>query len=481
MAIGTLGVGSGLDLESLVTKLITSEGKPRLNNLASKEARVQANISSFGTLKSSLDKLRTAANDLNDTAAIGKRGINTSGSKLFSASASSSATIGKYSIQVLDKAIAQKLASTADFSSGTALVGAGTLSVSVGSNAFSVTTDATTTLQGLRDSINNSASNTGVTASLLVVAKDPLDVSAGTVTRLVLSAKETGSANAISTSVTDADLNNTDNAGLSRFYYSAGDPVNSQLSQTQAAKNARIAVDGFTAISSTNTFSDVAEGVTITVLEPPTDPLNPIAETLTITQDTTAASGRIQSFVTAFNDLATTIRNLTAYNKTTNKASALTGDPTIRAISSQLRGIANTAGLGGGSPGSLSEIGVSFQTDGSLKVDSAKLDTALKTQLSGVTSLLTGTSGVGARFDKALDSILDAGGTIEARTQGLDKQLKSITTERETVIARLDKLETSYRTRFASLDSLVARLKSDGDYLLAQLKNTSQIITGSKS
>jgi flagellar hook-associated protein 2 len=240
-------------------------------------------------------------------------------------------------------------------------------------------------------------------------------------------------------------------------------------------------VDGFTAISSTNTFSDVAEGVTITVLEPPTDPLNPIAETLTITQDTTAASGRIQSFVTAFNDLATTIRNLTAYNKTTNKASALTGDPTIRAISSQLRGIANTAGLGGGSPGSLSEIGVSFQTDGSLKVDSAKLDTALKTQLSGVTSLLTGTSGVGARFDKALDSILDAGGTIEARTQGLDKQLKSITTERETVIARLDKLETSYRTRFASLDSLVARLKSDGDYLLAQLKNTSQIITGSKS
>lgn len=478
MAIGTLGVGSGLDLESLVTKLITAEGKPRLNSLASKEARVQANISAFGSLKSSLDKLRTAANDLNDAAAISKRGVSTGGSTLFSASASSAASIGQYSIQVLDKAVAQKLASTAEFSSATDLVGAGTLSITAGSNTFSVSTNASTTLQGLRDAVNNSSSNTAVTASLFVVAKDPLDVSAGTVTRLVLTAKETGSANAITTSVTDADLNNTDNAGLSRFYYSSSDPANSQLSQTQAAKNARIAVDGFTAISSTNTFTAVAEGITLSVLEAPSDPLNPPIETLSVTQDTTAASGRVQAFVTAYNDLATTIRNLTSYDKTTNKGSTLSGDATVRAISAQLRGLVSQSGLGSGSPGSLSDIGVSFQTDGKLKVDTTKLDTALKGKLPGVTQLLTGTSGFGARFDTALDGILDVGGTLEARTQGLDKQLKSITTERESVISRLDKLETTYRARFASLDSLVARLNSDGDYLLAQLKSTSQILTG---
>lgn len=480
MAIGTLGVGSGLDLESLVTKLITSEGKPRLDSLASKEARVQASISAFGSLKSSLDKLRTAANDLNDPAALGKRAVSTGGSKLFSASATSSATPGNYSVQVLAKASAQKLASTADFASSAALVGAGTLSITSGSNAFSVTTDGTTTLQGLRDAINASSANTSVTASLLVVAKDPLDAAAGTVTRLVLTARETGTANAIQTSVSDADLANTDNAGLSRFYYSPSDALNSRLTQTQAAANARIAVDGFTAISSTNTFSDVAEGITLTVLEPPADPLSPVVETLGITQDTTAASGRIQSFVGAFNELAKTIRDLSAFDKTTNKGAALTGDATVRAISSQLRNLASTAGLGSGTPGSLSEIGVSFQTDGTLKVDSGKLDTALRTQLSGVTSLLTGSEGVGARFDAALDGILDTGGTLQARTQGFDQQLKSISKERETIISRLDKLEQSYRTRFASLDSLVARLNSDGDYLLAQLQNTSKIITGSK-
>jgi flagellar hook-associated protein 2 len=282
------------------------------------------------------------------------------------------------------------------------------------------------------------------------------------------------------TSVTDADLDNTDNAGLSRFYYSSSDPVNSRMSQTQAAANARIAVDGFTAISSSNTFSDVAEGVTITVQEPPADPLNPAVETLGITQDTTAASGRLKSFVTAYNDLAKTIRDLSAYDKTTNKGAALSGDATLRAISSQLRGIASTAGLGSGTPGSLSDIGVSFQTDGNLKIDSAKLDTALKNQLPGVSALLTGTGGVGARFDAALDSILDSGGTLEARTQGFDKQLKSISAERETVISRLDRLEASYRTRFSALDATVARLKSDGDYLLAQLQSTSQIISGRK-
>ena len=76
------------------------------------------------------------------------------------------------------------------------------------------------------------------------------------------------------------------------------------------------------------------------------------------------------------------------------------------------------------------------------------------------------------------DSILDSGGTLEARTQGFDKQLKSISAERETVISRLDKLEASYRSRFSALDATVARLKSDGDYLLAQLQSTSQIISG---
>ena len=477
MGIGSLGVGSGLDLESLVTKLLQAEGQPRLKGLAAKEAKVQANISAFGSLKSSLDKFRTAANSLNDATAIGRAAVNTGGSTLFSASAGSNAALGRYSIQVLDKAANQKLSSTADFASGTALVGAGTLSISVGGDAFSVTTDAATTLQGLRDAINADASNTGVSASLLVVAKDPLDAAAGTVTRLVLSANDSGSANAIQTTVTDADLANTDNQGLSRFYFASGDLLNSQLAQTQAAKDARIAVDGFTAISSTNTFSDVIEGVTLTVLNGPADPLNPALETLAVTRDTSTARGKLEAFVAAYNDLAKTVKDLTAYDKTSGKAATLNGDSTVRNIAFRIRSTIGAAVPG--SPGSLSDIGVAFQADGTLKIDSTKLGTALTNQLPGVTQLLTGDSGVGARMDTLLYGFLDRGGMLENRTQGFDKQIKSISTERDTVLTRLEALDAQYRKRFSVLDSLVAGLKSSGDFLLAQLKTTSNINSGS--
>lgn len=478
--VGSVGIGSNLDLESLITKLITAEGKPRLDSLATREAAVQANISAFGSLKSGLDKLRTAVNDLTSATALDKRSVNTGGSTLFSASATSSAAAGQYAVEVLNKAAAQKLATTADFANSSALVGAGTLTISAGTRSFSVTTDGATTLAGLRDAINASTGNTTVTASLVVVAKDPLNIAAGTVTRLVLTAKDTGTANAVQTSVSDADLVNNDDQGLSRFYFSSSDPLNSQLDETQQARDARIAVDGLTAISSSNTFSDVIEGVTLTVLKDPADPLNPTVETMTIAKDTTAASGRLQAFVSAYNDLAKTIRDLTAYDKTTNKGATLTGDSTVRSISARLRGLISASGLGSGNPGSLSELGISFQTDGKLKVDSTKLDNALKNNLSGVTDLLSGTSGLATRLDSALDGMLDSGGTLAARTDGFDKQLKSIASERETVISRLDNLEAQYRVRFTALDSLVTRLKSDGDFLLAQLQSTSQIITGKK-
>ena len=479
MGIGTLGVGSGLDLESLVTKLIQNEGQPRLNSLAAREAKVQAGISAFGSLKSSLDKFRTAAAALNDASAIGRPAISTGSSTLFSASGSAGAALGRYSVQVLDKASAQKLASTADFASSASLVGAGTLSISVGGDSFSISTDASTTLQGLRDAINNDASNTGVSASLIVAAKDPLDISAGTVTRLLLTASDTGTANSIETSVSDADLANTDSAGLSRFYFSSSDALNSQLDETQAAKNARIAIDGFTAISSSNTFADVIEGVSLTVLKEPTDPLSPPVETLGVSRDVSTARGKIEAFVAAYNDLARTIKNLTAYDKTTGKGATLNGDSTVRNISSQIRNVIGSVGAAGRSPGSLGDIGVSFQADGTLKIDSTKLDTALTDQLPGVTSLLTGDTAVGKRLDTLIESFVERDGLLDARSQGFDRQIKSISKERDAVLSRLEALNQDYRKRFSALDALVARTKSNGDYLLAQLKSTSAIITGS--
>ena len=308
-SIGSLGVGSGLDLETLVTKLISAEGTPRINSLATKEANIQADISAFGSLKSALDKFRSAVATLADASALQARTVSTGNSKYFSASAGESAVSGQYAVQVLNTARAQKLVSTADFANASALVGAGTLTISVGSASFQVTTTASTTIAELKALINDAADNAGVSASLLVVARDPLNAAAGTVARLALATDETGTANGIGITVSDADANDTDALGLSRFYFSSGDIANSQLDEQQAAADARIAVDGLTAFSSTNVFSDVIDGVTITALKTPADPLNPDVEILGIALDNNSVAARIRAFVTAYNEVVSAIQN----------------------------------------------------------------------------------------------------------------------------------------------------------------------------
>lgn len=476
--IGSLGVGSGLDLEALVSKLISAEGAPRLNSLASKEASIKADISAFGTLKSALDKLRTAVSTLRDASNLQSRTVSTGSSAYFSASAGASAVSGQYAVQVLNTARAQKLTSTADFASASDTVGAGTLTIAVGSSSFQVTTTAGTTLAELKDLINNAADNAGVSASLMLVARDPQNAAAGTVARLVLSADETGYASSIGITVSDADANDTDAVGLSRFYFSSADPANSQLGQLQAAADARIVVDGFTAFSSTNVFRDVIGGVTITALKDPADPLNPAVETLGIALDRDGVASRIASFVAAYNEVVSAIRDVSSYDAAAGTAGALNGDATVRGISSRLRAIIGAAGIGDGTIGSLSELGIQTQRDGTLKLDSAKLDAVLRDNFGGVGALFTADNGVATRLNGMLDGLLERGGLLAMRTEGLDRQLKAIATERGKLDVRLEKLEAQYRARFAALDALVAGLQSSGDYLMQQLQSTASIIGG---
>lgn len=475
-SIGSLGVGSGLDLQTLLTKLVSAEGAPRLASLANKEAGIKADISAFGTLKSALDKLRTVAASLGDAAALRGRTVSTGNSTSFSASADANAVAGRYSVQVLNTARAQKLVSTADFASGSDTVGAGTLTIALGSASFQVTTTASTTLAQLKTLINEAAGNAGVSAALMVVARDPLDASAGTVARLVLASDKTGADNRIGISVSDADSNGSDSLGLSRFYYSPADPLNSQLAEQQAGADARIAVDGLTAFSASNVFIGVIDGVTITALKNPADPLNPAVESMDISLDRGGVAERITSFVAAYNEVVVAIRGVSSYNAETGTAGALNGDATVRGISARLRSIIGASGIGDGTLQSLADLGIQTQRDGTLKLDPAKLDAALTQDFAGVSTLFSAENGVATRLEGMLDGLLERGGLLATRTEGLDRQLKAIETEREKLNIRLEKFESQYRARFAALDALVAELQSSSDFLLAQLQNTASII-----
>lgn len=478
--IGSLGAGSGLELETLVQKLISAEGAPRMNALAKREASVQAGISAFGSLKSALDQFRSGVRALNTDGALQQRSVSTGNSTLFSASASTTAAAGTHSIQVLGTAQSQRLISTADLADANATVGAGTLTISLGANSFEVSTDADTTLGELKTRINEAAGDTGISATLMVVAKDPDDASAGTVTRLVLSSSRTGSANTIAVTVADADGTDTDDQGLSRFYFSTNDLQNSQLDQQQAAADARIVVNGLVAHSASNTFSEVLEGVTITVLKDPTDPLAPAVESLGISMDRSGVAARIKSFVDGYNEVIKTLRDLSSFDSSTGKAGPLNGDAVVRGIASRLRTIIATQASSDGQSLSLSQLGISTQRDGTLALDSGKLDAALANGFAQVDELFRGEQGIATRLLETLGGYLDGDSLLTSRSQGYDRQLKQINTERETLNTRLEKIEAQYRSRFAALDTLVGQLQSTGSFLDAQLANTSNIIMGKR-
>jgi len=196
--------------------------------------------------------------------------------------------------------------------------------------------------------------------------------------------------------------------------------------------------------------------------------------------DRASVAARIRSFVNGYNEVVKTIRNVSSYDSATRKAGALNGDATVRGIGSQLRTIIGTQSANADGINSLARLGITTQRDGTLAVDSGKLDAALAASPTEVDQLFRGADGVATRLGKALDGYLDREGMLASRTQGFDRQLAQIGTERQNLNVRLEKIEAQYRSRFTALDALVGQLQSTGSYLDTQLANTSSIISGNR-
>lgn len=378
------GLGSGLDVNNIVGQLMEIERRP-LTILDGKEARHQAQLSAFGSLKGALSSFQTNISALSDPANFTAVTANFSDDAVATASASSSAIAGNFSVEVQALAQAQKLKSE-NFASPNATIGSGALTIQFGSydggiftlnpekaaQSITISPDQAS-LAGIRDAINDA--DAGVSASI---------INDGNGDRLVIASQDTGLSNALKITVTDDDLNNTDNTGLSQLAFDASTGGVSNLTETVAAENAELIVDGISISKASNTISDAIEGVTLDLLK--ADIGN--NKTLSISRDTASVQEAIQSFVTAFNDLGTTITNLSRFDAANNQASILTGDATLRSIQNQLRGAFNTAlSTSGGGLTTLSEIGITFQADGTLGLDTDKLDSILNDSTKDISTL----------------------------------------------------------------------------------------------
>lgn len=470
MAITSVGTGSNLNLESLLTDIIEAEKTPAENRINLRQTTIEANISALGSIKATLADFQASLTKLKSSTFFNARTAVAGDSTLISATATGSVDPGAYDIEVLSMAKAHKVAS-GNFATASTTVGAGTLNVTYGSTTFDVTITAgeNDTLAGIRDAINNATGNTGVRASILTVS----DGMGGTTSKLVMTSSKTGASNAISVAVTgDTDGVDNDNAGLSRL-------VSANLSQIDEAKDASITVDGFSATSSTNQFTSVVEGLTINVLKEG-DPLDPpLASSLTVAVDKTGVKTAIEDFVANYNALTTIFNTLTNYDPSTQTRGLLSGDSSVNVMESRLRRVMKdvlsdaTEGLS-----SLADIGISTNRNGSIALDDAELSKALSTNFDGFDELFTGDNGIATRLDKAITEMTGAGGVFATRETSMNEQLARIEDQKDALNTRLEKLEARYRAQFSALDILVAQLNQTGSFLTQQLEATAQIING---
>lgn len=458
-SITAAGTGSGLDIESIIESLTDAERIPTQTRLDTREIEIQADISAYGSLKGTLKDFQAALSGLTTVNKLAARSANSSDETVFTATAASGAAVGTTNIQVIQLASNHKLVSTSDYADADAAVGAGTLTIDMGGDSFSVDIVGGTnnTLTGIRDAINDAADNPGVTASILTVS----DGMGGTVSKLVLTADETGADNALTITVTDdADGNDTDASGLSAL-------INANMTEKSQALDAELLIDDeYTVTSSSNVFQDAIQGVTITAVST-SDGTN---DTLSIGLDKTLITERLQNFVDEFNLLSETLNYLTDYDITEQEAGLLTGDFAARTIETQIRRTIGSAIEGASSVfSSLASIGITTQRDGSLALNSDKLTTALNSNFDDVAELLAGDDGIIKSLNKKLDSFLSSDGILASRNKTFLSQLEDIDAQREKLELRIESFEKRIRLQYTNLDILVGQLQSTGDFVTQQL------------
>ena len=430
------GIGSGLDVNSIITQLMALERRP-LDLLDSRKTQLNAQISAYGKLKSALATFQAAMKKL---ATLDKFQIfkaSSTDETVVTAGAGPGAAGGTIDVVVTQLAARHKLASTA-FGSADDVVGGGTLSISVGAESFDVTTvSGTDTLVALRDAINSSPDNTGVTATILNEVGG---------SRLILTSRDSGTAKAITLS-----------GGLAAALV---------MTDVVAAADAELTVDGFQVVSSSNTVTGAVGGVTLNLKDVSPDPA--VAATVNFERDDEAIGKSVQEFADAFNALRDTINDL--------RKKELKGDFSLTSMDSSLVGVLGTgASLSVGNFSYLAEIGVSLDKNGKLQVDPTRVAAAMNVDFSGVASLFAdSTQGVAKRLADLADQFTSVDGLVAQREEGLNSRIRSMESQRAQIERRLEMTEARLRAQFTALDSLVAQMQSTSAFLtqrLASLNN----------
>jgi flagellar hook-associated protein 2 len=468
--ISSAGIGSGIDVESLIARLVSVERTP-ITQLKQRTDGLKTQLSAFGKLQSQLATLKDAANKLTRSDTFTSATASSSDATAATATAGANAALGSYTVNTTQLAAAQSLASNA-VPSGSS-IGTGTITITFGKYSDDLSqfdADPTRTslvipvitgedqLEKVRDQIN--ALKSGIVASVVS------DVNGS---RLVMRGAESGQANGFRVSVADNDGTNTNASGLSSLAFDPTTSVNAGLLK-QAALNAKASINGISIESATNQISGAIEGVTVNLLKQGS------AATITVGQDKEALKKAINDFATAYNGAINLLREQGRVDPATRGGGPLRGDSTVSGIQSQLRNLAGGSTTLSGALSRLSAIGLDPQSDGTLKVDATKLDAALasptdlKALFGAEDTSNPENNGLGLRFKTLIDGLLEPEGRIDSRQKGLQARISSNDKRNEQLELRLQLVEKRLRAQYTALDGTMSKASNLSAYLNQQLQ-----------
>ena len=465
------GVGSGLDVNSIVTQLVALERKP-IEQLAAQTTTIQTKLSSFGLLQSYTANVRDIADKLSKPEFWTATASTSSDAASVAVSSTTTAAAGSYAVAVSQLAQTQSLASKG-YTNSTSVVGNGTLRIELGAWNAGLTTftaDAsktpvdiviapgTDTLTAVRTAINGA--NAGVTASIVTDA---------TGARLVVRSNTTGAASAVRITATDGDGVNTDDLGLSALAFNP--PVAAgQMSQTQAARDALATINGLAVTSASNKLENVVDGVTMTLSKVTTSPVD-----VTVSLDTATIRKSIADFAKAFSDINGYITTQTKYDAATKKGAALQGDRATLTLQSNLRGIFLDNSSASLVFSRLSDVGLQIQTDGSMKVNEAKLTTALNNptemarMFNSTASADSNEHGFAVRVKALANQLIGSDGPITTRTKSLRDTIARNQTQQQRLEDRVALTKARLMKQYGALDASLSQINSVGSSLTQAL------------
>lgn len=439
MASSTItGLGSGLKIDEIVAALASAEKAPKQSQINTQTQKATTSLSAIGTVKSALDTYRSAVAKLNTATSFNGLSATSSDTAVAKMTIADGVSSGTYALEITQLATASKI-STKVYSGNSTVVNssgqAQTLTIGQGANTYNVNIADGATLQQARDSINSQLQSKGVTANIVTDASG---------SRLVFSSTKMGAG-------TDLTLSGTSDLAV-------------ETKVIAVPQNAKYTLDGLELESASNTVTDAVSGLTIEMVKEG-------KSSLSVSSNTDTLKTSVQSFISAYNALMTSINSVTKVTSSDTSATgaALTGDATMRSMVNSIRSEL-TRSVGEGGLRTLSQLGINtVQKTGLLELNETKWNTAVKTYGADISGLFTGKDGLLTRMTTATEDYAKSGGILASRQTSLSSQLKELEESQTALDRRIESLTDTLTKKYNAMDTMVAQLKATSDSVMTTL------------